>query len=71
MVDQTLAFVGGIDLCFGRWDNACHCLVDTDELHESMAPETVEMSVSVLRNETVDKLDLCHYNNMGFLNYRG
>ena len=24
VVDQSYAFVGGIDLCFGRWDNYEH-----------------------------------------------
>ena len=28
IVDQTLAFAGGIDLCFGRWDDDRHRLVD-------------------------------------------
>ena len=28
VIDQTLAFVGGIDLAFGRWDNARHVLHD-------------------------------------------
>lgn len=28
IVDHTLAFVGGIDLCFGRWDTPQHLLVD-------------------------------------------
>ncbi|KIW43383.1 uncharacterized protein PV06_04492 [Exophiala oligosperma] len=28
IVDHTLAFVGGIDLCFGRWDTPQHTLVD-------------------------------------------
>lgn len=27
-IDNELAFVGGLDLCFGRWDTAEHVLVD-------------------------------------------
>lgn len=28
LIDHTIAFVGGIDLCFGRWDTPEHVLVD-------------------------------------------
>ena len=28
IIDQKYAFVGGIDLCFGRWDNYEHKLTD-------------------------------------------
>lgn len=28
VVDHTIAFVGGIDLCFGRWDTPEHSVVD-------------------------------------------
>ena len=28
VVDQALAFVGGIDFARGRWDNAAHLLTD-------------------------------------------
>nr|POE56425.1 phospholipase d1 [Quercus suber] len=28
VVDNMMAFVGGVDLCFGRWDDPCHSLVD-------------------------------------------
>ena len=28
LIDHTIAFVGGIDLCFGRWDTPQHQLTD-------------------------------------------
>ncbi|EAS36720.3 phospholipase D1 [Coccidioides immitis RS] len=28
IIDHTLAFIGGIDLCFGRWDTPQHLLTD-------------------------------------------
>jgi phospholipase D1/2 len=28
VIDQSIAFVGGIDLCYGRWDNNEHRLTD-------------------------------------------
>lgn len=28
IIDQSYAFVGGIDLCFGRWDNYEHRIAD-------------------------------------------
>lgn len=28
VVDHTVAFVGGVDLCFGRWDTPQHTLID-------------------------------------------
>lgn len=28
VIDQTIAFVGGIDLCYGRWDTRDHRLTD-------------------------------------------
>ncbi|KAG6810808.1 hypothetical protein H0H92_010252 [Tricholoma furcatifolium] len=31
VIDHTIAFMGGIDLCFGRWDTAQHALVDDTE----------------------------------------
>ncbi|KAF9221001.1 phospholipase D [Gyrodon lividus] len=32
VIDQTIAFMGGIDLCFGRWDTPQHVIVDDAEL---------------------------------------
>lgn len=31
VIDQTIAFMGGVDLCFGRWDTSQHVLVDDPE----------------------------------------
>ncbi|EJW71096.1 hypothetical protein WUBG_18000, partial [Wuchereria bancrofti] len=28
VIDQLIAFVGGVDLCFGRWDDCRHKLAD-------------------------------------------
>ncbi|XP_011261406.2 phospholipase D2 isoform X1 [Camponotus floridanus] len=35
VVDQSLAFLGGIDLCYGRWDNSEHRLIDLESIHQS------------------------------------
>ncbi|KAF7268635.1 hypothetical protein GWI33_018263 [Rhynchophorus ferrugineus] len=45
VVDQTYAFVGGIDLCYGRWDDEKHRLTDLG----SIAPTA---DVSTLRKKT-------------------
>lgn len=31
VIDETIAFMGGLDLCFGRWDTPGHVLVDDAE----------------------------------------
>ncbi|KAF9913983.1 Phospholipase D1 [Lobosporangium transversale] len=31
VVDNMIAFIGGLDLCFGRWDTAEHTLTDLNE----------------------------------------
>lgn len=33
VIDRSLAFVGGIDLCFGRWDTHAHNLTDNYVTH--------------------------------------
>ena len=32
-IDQEVAFLGGLDLCYGRMDNSNHLLVDVQEPH--------------------------------------
>ncbi|XP_011308868.1 phospholipase D2 [Fopius arisanus] len=35
VVDQTVAFLGGLDLCYGRWDTNEHRLTDLGSVHQS------------------------------------
>ncbi|KAG1884901.1 phospholipase D [Suillus subluteus] len=32
VIDETIVFMGGIDLCFGRWDTPQHVIIDDVEL---------------------------------------
>ncbi|XP_067142293.1 phospholipase D1 isoform X2 [Centruroides vittatus] len=34
VIDQTYAFLGGIDLCYGRWDDYLHRLTDLGGIHK-------------------------------------
>ncbi|CAG9854578.1 unnamed protein product [Phyllotreta striolata] len=45
VVDQTYAFVGGIDLCYGRWDDHKHRLVDLGSV-------SVNQDVSHMKKKT-------------------
>lgn len=38
IVDQTYAFVGGIDLCYGRWDDQKHRLTDLGSVSTQQKP---------------------------------
>lgn len=31
VIDETIAFMGGLDACFGRWDTPQHILIDNGE----------------------------------------
>ena len=37
IVDRSIAFVGGIDLCYGRWDTRSHELTDDYPIHPCVA----------------------------------
>ncbi|XP_074037615.1 phospholipase D [Leptinotarsa decemlineata] len=45
VIDQTYAFVGGIDLCYGRWDDDKHRLTDLGSI-------TPNIDTSTLRKKT-------------------
>ncbi|CAL1712514.1 unnamed protein product [Somion occarium] len=38
VIDQAIAFMGGLDQCFGRWDTPQHVLVDDPEIAETEEP---------------------------------
>uniref|UniRef100_A0A3Q2G0U3 Phospholipase n=1 Tax=Cyprinodon variegatus TaxID=28743 RepID=A0A3Q2G0U3_CYPVA len=44
VIDQSVAFVGGIDLAYGRWDDTEHRLTDVGSVTRSVALEQVSVS---------------------------
>ncbi|KAI6194536.1 Phospholipase [Aphelenchoides besseyi] len=41
IIDQLIAFVGGLDLCYGRWDNSSHPLSDLGSVQFSPRSEGI------------------------------
>lgn len=39
VIDETIAFMGGLDMCFGRWDTPQHILVDDADPGSSEASQ--------------------------------
>lgn len=46
MIDQSVAFVGGIDLAYGRWDDREHRLTDVGSVTHSVAQAMEEVRVN-------------------------
>ncbi|VDL98991.1 unnamed protein product [Schistocephalus solidus] len=47
VIDQSIAFMGGVDLCYGRWDRTDHPLLDLDRTshtYERKQVKTVKMA---------------------------
>ena len=49
VADRSIAFVGGMDLCFGRWDTHDHPLTDNHPLHPSLSGVSMDSSVQKYR----------------------
>ena len=49
IVDRSIAFVGGIDLCYGRWDTRNHELMDNFPIHFAV-DESEALDDNPLRN---------------------
>ncbi|KAI0789639.1 phospholipase D [Abortiporus biennis] len=41
VIDQAIAFMGGLDLCFGRWDTPQHVLTDDPEVGVDGSPDYI------------------------------
>ncbi|KAI0826732.1 phospholipase D [Trametes gibbosa] len=61
VIDQTIAFMGGLDHCFGRWDTPQHILVDDPEAgpdgHEFIWPGKDYSNPRILDFHTLNKPD--------------
>ena len=47
VIDQRIAFLGGLDLCFGRWDDASHRLTDLGSVQAVTPPVSRPVSQSM------------------------
>ncbi|CAF1543590.1 unnamed protein product [Didymodactylos carnosus] len=54
IIDQKIAFVGGIDLCFGRWDDDIMRLVDLGEDNIRTLKSAEEIKAESEKKETVE-----------------
>ncbi|EPQ51020.1 phospholipase D [Gloeophyllum trabeum ATCC 11539] len=59
VIDQAIAFMGGVDLCFGRWDTPQHVLVDDPESQDGIEvwPGKDYSNARILDFHTLDKPD--------------
>nr|CAH7741165.1 unnamed protein product [Callosobruchus chinensis] len=62
VVDQTYAFVGGIDLCYGRWDDDKHRLTDLGSISPTIDVSTVKKrSSSTPSGDVIYPLPIPYY----------
>ncbi|KAK9512055.1 hypothetical protein O3M35_000566 [Rhynocoris fuscipes] len=50
VIDQSIAFVGGIDLCYGRWDDHIHRLTDLGSIMENNQGVSSFLSLAMATN---------------------
>lgn len=48
VIDQSVAFVGGIDLAYGRWDDCEHRLTDVGSVTRSVAQAIEQVRDSII-----------------------
>ncbi|XP_002062808.3 phospholipase D2 isoform X1 [Drosophila willistoni] len=54
VIDQTYAFMGGIDLCYGRWDDHHHRLTDLGSVSTSSASGSARRTPTICNNNKDD-----------------
>ncbi|KAJ5239252.1 hypothetical protein N7468_003871 [Penicillium chermesinum] len=60
IIDGQIAFMGGLDLCFGRWDTNQHAIAD---VHPSDLTETVFPGQDYNNSRVLDFHDVSHWEN--------
>uniref|UniRef100_A0AAQ5Z0V1 Phospholipase n=1 Tax=Amphiprion ocellaris TaxID=80972 RepID=A0AAQ5Z0V1_AMPOC len=69
VIDQSVAFVGGIDLAYGRWDDREHRLTDVGSVTRSVALEQVRnthiVTSTLLRTPPSEPTDLPKLKGIG------
>ncbi|KRY35597.1 Phospholipase D1 [Trichinella spiralis] len=66
IIDQNIAFVGGIDLCYGRWDDPKHRLTDFGSVsfgsarHASLTEEKSLMSAMRSMSKMLPVVQMCN-----------
>ncbi|XP_076833185.1 phospholipase D1a isoform X1 [Brachyhypopomus gauderio] len=56
VIDQSVAFVGGIDLAYGRWDDWEHRLTDVGSVTRSTTQEHVASDMSISESHRIEAL---------------
>ncbi|XP_034091160.1 phospholipase D1a [Gymnodraco acuticeps] len=64
IIDQSVAFVGGIDLAYGRWDDREHRLTDVGSVTRSVALEQAG-STTTPSKKGVSFVDVSNFNGRG------
>ncbi|XP_070538246.1 phospholipase D1-like isoform X2 [Ptychodera flava] len=69
VIDQNIAFLGGIDLCYGRWDDFTHRLVDVGSALPTKQSSFTDLTQGALRKfpSTPDHLNTAADSNFNSL----
>lgn len=60
VVDQTYGYLGGIDLCYGRWDDHNHRLTDLGSISSASAMESGRKESTIVENPMNPMWQLMH-----------